>query len=59
MLKTILRVVAVLPSLGALLFRLVNFVFGAMIKNISDMQDDCWRYGAEPIPHLLTIIITI
>ena len=40
-LKIIFRVVAVLLSLGALFFQLINFVFGTMVKNVSDMQDDC------------------
>ena len=39
-LKIIFRVVAVLLSLGALFFQLINFVFGTMVKNVSDMQDD-------------------
>ena len=38
-LKIIFRVVAVLLSLGALFFQLINFVFGTMVKNVSDMQD--------------------
>ena len=54
-LKIIFRVVAVLLSLGALFFQLINFVFGTMVKNVSDMQD----YGTELIPHLFTIIIII
>ena len=56
-LKIIFRVVAVLLSLGALFFQLINFVFGTMVKNVSDMQDDYWYYGTELIPHLFTIII--
>ena len=44
-LKIIFRVVAVLLSLGALFFQLINFVFGTMVKNVSDMQDDYWYYG--------------
>ena len=55
--KIIFRVVAVLLSLGALFFQLINFVFGTMVKNVSDMQDDYWYYGTELIPHLFTIII--
>ena len=51
-LKIIFRVVAVLLSLGALFFQLINFVFGTMVKNVSDMQDDYWYYGTELIPHL-------
>jgi uncharacterized membrane protein len=58
-LKIIFRVVAVLLSLGALFFQLINFVFGTMVKNVSDMQDDYWYYGTELIPHLFTIIIII
>ena len=76
-LKIIFRVVAVLLSLGALVFffkllliynlaislelffQLINFVFGTMVKNVSDMQDDYWYYGTELIPHLFTIIIII
>ena len=54
-LKIIFRVVAVLLSLGALFFQLINFVFGTMVKNVSDMQDDYWYYGTELIPHLFTI----
>ena len=38
---------------------LINFVFGTMVKNVSDMQDDYWYYGTELIPHLFTIIIII
>ena len=53
-LKIIFRVVAVLLSLGALFFQLINFVFGTMVKNVSDMQDDYWYYGTELIPHLFT-----
>ncbi|KAA4636296.1 hypothetical protein F3B51_28095, partial [Bacteroides ovatus] len=49
-LKIIFRVVAVLLSLGALFFQLINFVFGTMVKNVSDMQDDYWYYGTELIP---------
>ena len=45
-LKIIFRVVAVLLSLGALFFQLINFVFGTMVKNVSDMQDDYWYYEA-------------
>ena len=56
-LKIIFRVVAVLLSLGALFFQLINFVFGTMVKNVSDMQDDYWYYGTELIPNLFTIII--
>ena len=52
-LKIIFRVVAVLLSLGALFFQLINFVFGTMVKN------DYWYYGTELIPHLFTIIIII
>lgn len=37
----------------------LNFVFGTMVKNVSDMQDDYWYYGTELIPHLFTIIIII
>ena len=48
-LKIIFRVVAVLLSLGALFFQLINFVFGTMVKNVSDMQDDYWYYGTELI----------
>lgn len=58
-LKIIFRVVAVLLSLGALFFQLINFVFGTMVKNVSDMQDDYWYYGTELIPHLFTIFIII
>ena len=51
-LKIIFRVVALLLSLGALFFQLINFVFGTMVKNVSDMQDDYGYHGTELIPHL-------
>ena len=54
-LKIIFRVVAVLLSLGALFFQLINFVFGTMVKNVSDMQDDYW-YSSCISETFLTIV---
>lgn len=58
-LKNIVRVIAVILSLGAFFFQLVNLVLGTMVKNGSDLQNDYWYYGAELIPHLFTIFIII
>ena len=58
-LKIIFRVVAVLLSLGALFFQLINFVFGTMVKNVSDMKDDYLYYCTELINNLFNIIIII
>ena len=43
-LKIIFRVVAVLLSLGALFFQLINFVFGTMVKNVSKNPFDSYGF---------------
>lgn len=48
-LKIIFRVVAVLLSLGALFFQLINFVFGTMVKNVSDLYSIDWDRKQKPI----------
>lgn len=58
-LKIIFRIVAVLLSLGAIFFQLTNLVFGTMVKNVSDVQNNYWYYGTELIPHLFTIFVVI
>ena len=57
MLKNIVRVIAVILSLGAFFFQLVNLVLGTMVKNGSDLQNDYWYYGAELIPHYLRFLL--
>lgn len=58
-LRIILRVIAVILSLGAFFFQLANLFFGTMAKNGSDLQNDYWYYGEELIPHLFTIFIIV
>ncbi len=57
--ETLFRVIIILLGLCALVFQLVNFVFGTLVKSSLSRHHYLDYYMGEFIPHMFTIIICI
>ncbi len=55
--KIISKVILILLGIIALIFQLVNFFFGTLVKSSSSRQSELSFYLNDFIPHLFTIFI--
>lgn len=59
LLRLCTRVIMILLGLSALVFQLVNLVFGTLSKSSLNKSSELQYYMEEFIPHMFTIIICI